>query len=194
MIRRRLIEGLVCAGLLCGVSGHSFAQGTETHQKEPENTLAPWRVANTFIYAVLLFYFIRKYGPAFFQARTADIQKAIKAATGLKLEADFRYSEADRKMATLSQEIQRIREEYSRELDREHQRMRRDTEHEIERLHQNVQNEISAFQKDGMRQVRRRIAQAAIERAEQKLRSGAGPAEPPSLMRDFVQAVEGGAK
>lgn len=190
-MRRRLLEAVVFGVILFGGATHAFAQGQE---KEPENTLAPWRVANTVIFAVLVGYLIAKSAPKFFNARTADIQKAIKDATGLKLDAELRYSEADRRIASLAQEIQRMRDEYAQELEREHQRVRRDTEHQIDRMRQNVGNEIEAFRKDGMRQVRRRIAQAAITRAEQRLRERAGNTEDEALVQDFVHAVERGPK
>ena len=50
-------------------------------------------------------YFDRQIRAQFFNARSADIQKAIQEATGLKMNADLRYSEIDRKMANLSSEV-----------------------------------------------------------------------------------------
>jgi F0F1-type ATP synthase membrane subunit b/b' len=61
-------------------------------------------------------------------------------------------------------------------------------------LHQNVANEVEAFRNDAVRQVRRRVAQAAIHRAEQRLRERVGEAEPEGLVQDFVHVVERGRR
>lgn len=194
-MRRRLLQAVVCAGLFCVCAGYVGAQEpTQEENNAPENTLGPWKIANTLLFAAFLGFVLYRTAPKFFNARTADIQKAIKDATGLKLEADFRYSEIDRKMATLSDEVKRMRDESAREMEREHQRVQRETESEIARLHQNIANEIDAFRKDGTRQVRKRIALAAIERAEQQLRERISGTEPEDLVQGFIHAVEKGRK
>ena len=77
-----------------------------------------WKLINSAIFAVLLGWFLWKYAPRFFNARSADIQRAIKEATGLKLDADYRYSEIDRKMALLGEEVQKMREHARMEVPR----------------------------------------------------------------------------
>lgn len=194
-MRRRFLQAFVWTGLLCACTAHVYAaENTAQPGQEPENTLGPWRIANTLIFACIVGFAAVKYAPGFFNARTSDIEKAIKDATGLKLDADFRYSEADKKLATLSEEVQRMREQYGQELAREHARMKAETEREMAHMHQNVANEVEALRSIGMREVRQRIAQAAIARAEQRLRAGAGATESDSLVRDFIHVVEKGAK
>ena len=87
-----------------------------------------WKIANTLIFAIGLGYLIAKYAPAFFNARSGEIQKAIQDATGLKIEAEFRSSEIDRKMAGLAEEVKKLRQQYADELEREHERFRHETE------------------------------------------------------------------
>jgi F-type H+-transporting ATPase subunit b len=194
-VKRRALQLLLCAGLFAVCLTPAYGQeNSSQRQEEPENTLGPWRIANTLLFAAVLGYFLYRSAPKFFNARTADIQKAIKDATGLKIEADFRYSEVDRKIATLGEEIKRLREESAQELEREHQRMQRETEGEAARLRQNLANEIEAFQKQGVRQIRQATTQAAVARAEQRLRERLGNAEPDQLVQDFVQVVEKGRK
>src|SRR5689334_12413451 len=84
-----------------------------------EQRVVFWKWINFAILAGGLGYLIAKKAPAFFNARSEEIQRAIKEATGLKVEADFRASEIDRRMATLSSEIQKMREEAKAEMERE---------------------------------------------------------------------------
>lgn len=181
----------VLALVLLGLTPLTHAQAKhegpakrEAAQDEKEFT---WRLINTALFAVLVGWGIAKAAPGFFNARSADIQKAIKDATGLKIEADFRYSEIDRKMATLGEEVKRMRAEAAADLQREHERMQRDTEHELQRISGNVQAEIEALQAEASRRIRRQTADAALALSEQQLHDRAVDQE--GAVQDFVQLV-----
>ncbi len=148
------------------------------------------KIANTLIFAVGLAYLIAKYAPAFFNARSSEIQKAIQDATGLKIEADFRSSEMDRKMARLGEEVKKLREQSAADRQREHERFRHDTETEIQHIHHNVQAEIEALRLEASHQVRQHTAQLALQLAERRLQQRAGPDVQNHLLDDFVHLVE----
>jgi F0F1-type ATP synthase membrane subunit b/b' len=167
----------------------AFAQ-----ESEPQglDKVTVWKVANTLIFAAALGYLIAKTAPRFFNARSAEIQKAIQDATGLKIEAEFRSSEIDRKMATLAAEVNKLREQSAAEMEREHARMRKDTAVEIEHIHRNVAAEIEAFRFGAIRQVREHTAQLALELAERRLASQLSSGDQEEMVRDFVHLVERG--
>ncbi|MDQ2948169.1 MAG: ATP synthase F0 subunit B [Acidobacteriota bacterium] len=191
-MRRRLLTACVWGGLLLSFGAcHAFAQEAKEQAAEPAGDMK-WKIINTALFVIGIGYLLRKSAPAFFNARSADIQKAIKDATGLKIEADFRYSEIDRKMATLTDEIGRMRAQSAAEMDREHERMRRDTAVEIQRLQQNIAAELDAFRKEGVRKIRHQTAQAALALAEQRLRDTLAGTESEDQVHDFVQLVERG--
>lgn len=148
-----------------------------------------WKLINTAIFAVLLGWGIAKTAPRFFNARSADIQKAIKDATGLKMDADLRYGEMDRKMATLGDEVKRLREQGDREMDREHRRMQEDGETERERVRRHLAAEIEALRAEKRLALRRRTAQQALDLAEQRLRAGGGEQDA-GLLQDFIHLVQ----
>jgi F-type H+-transporting ATPase subunit b len=180
--------GLAILVLLASVSQ---AAAQEAGQGSADN-LGPWKITNTILFAIGLGFLIAKYAPAFFNARSADIQKAIKDATGLKMDADLRYSEIDRKMATLAEEIARIRDQARIDMEREHARVRQETEQGIHRIQQNVAAEIEAFRQEGMRKVRQQTAQTALTVAEQQLRNRLAATTPDDLIHEFVALVERG--
>ncbi|MGH9618733.1 MAG: hypothetical protein ACRD45_03340, partial [Bryobacteraceae bacterium] len=86
------------------------------------------KIFNTGLFFAFLAWLIYKYAPKFFQARSLVIQKAIEEATGLKIEAEFRHSEIDRKMATLPEEVRKLRARETAERQRDHRRFQRETE------------------------------------------------------------------
>ncbi|MDQ2840427.1 MAG: ATP synthase F0 subunit B [Acidobacteriota bacterium] len=166
-------------------------------QETPQETAAidrvgPWKLINFGIFLALLAWFIAKYAPRFFNARSGDIQKAIKDATGLKIEADFRYSDADKKMAGLGAEVERIRAQAKIEMEREHERVQQQTAAERQRIQQNAANEIEALRNEAARSLRMHTAQIALGLAERRLQDHFAHGEPGDLMDDFVRLIERG--
>jgi F-type H+-transporting ATPase subunit b len=190
-VRRTILAFLTVAGGLLVAVPQLLAQETKVgNAAEPD--LFAWRLINTLIFAAALAWFLKKYAPGFFNARSADIQRAIKEATGLKIQADFRYSEIDKKMATLGEEVKRLREHSAAEMEREHQRMREDARQEIQHIHRNVIAEIDAFRAEGMERIRQHTAQVALQLAERKLRERFESDEPRDMFQDFIHLVEHG--
>jgi F-type H+-transporting ATPase subunit b len=194
-VRRRwpYIISISIVLLILGVP-HLLAQETQAQETAALDAVTRWKIINTAIFVAALGYFLWKYAPAFFNARSADIQKAIKDATGLKMEAEFRYSEIDRKMATLAEEVKKMRERAAGEMERQHERFRHETQSEITHIQHNVAAEIEAFRQQGMIQVRQRTAELALEQAEKRLRERSAFAEGDDSVEDFIHLVERGKK
>jgi F-type H+-transporting ATPase subunit b len=191
-LRRNLLILIAVAGLWCfAAAPGAFAQTPSQHEAAEEQSEFPWHLVNSAIFAVGFAYAIWKYSPAFFNARSADIQKAIKDATGLKLEADFRHSEIDRKMATLPAEIKRLRDQIQLAIDREEQGRREETQRELRHIEDSLQAEIAASRDEGVRQIRRRAALLALQSAERQLEARAG-SDSERLVGDFIHVVERG--
>jgi len=186
----RRLALLTCLGLalflVCGLTP-AWAQNPQEYSAIDKVTPLKW--ANTLIFWAGLAYLIYRYAPPFFNARSADIQKAIEEATGLRIQGEFRRSEADRKMATLPAEIARIQREHDEALAREYQRVQRDTECEIERINATVTAEIDALRKDGVRRLRQRTAALAVDLAERHLQDRLA-SDRANYLPDFLGAVE----
>lgn len=191
-MRRAKLFSLFFAALLLVLS----AQGVRA-QTAPQKDVAEqesefkWHLINSLIFAAGLGFALYKYAPAFFNARSADIQKAIREATGLKMQADLRYSEIDRKMATLAEEVKGMREQSRIEMEREHERRRQETADELAHINGSVAAEIAALRAEAAQQIRQRTAQLALLQAERKLRERA-PSSNDGLFQDFIHLVERG--
>jgi F-type H+-transporting ATPase subunit b len=151
-----------------------------------------WKIINTALFVIGLGWLLAKYAPRFFNARSADIQKAIQDATGLRIEAEFRYSEIDRKMATLADEIRKMREQAATAMERAHQRFRHETGLEVEHIRHNTQAEIEALRKEAADHLRRHTAQLALDVAERRLRERFVSEDPTPLIDDFIRLLERG--
>ncbi|HEX4750496.1 MAG TPA: ATP synthase F0 subunit B [Bryobacteraceae bacterium] len=187
-MRRFAQFGAVLFGFVLQVS----AQESQAQETAALDAVTKWKILNTAIFAVLVGWFLWKFAPRFFNARSADIQKAIKDATGLKLEADYRYSEVDRKMASLAEEVKRMREQAQIEWDREHERLRKEAESDIAHIRQNVANEVEAFRLEGTQRLRRHTAELALQLAERRLRERFAQPGSGNLIDNFIHLVERG--
>ncbi len=191
-MRRLACVALSTAFLTIVCVPHAFAQEMTDQQRAVLDAVTKWKVINTLLFAAALGWALWKYAPAFFNARSADIQKAIKDATGLKIEADFRYSEIDKKMAHLAAEKKRLEQEAEIEMQREHQRMLHETETELDHIRRNVQAEQDALRAEGAQRIRQHTARLALDLAERRLAERFTGSEPEELVQDFIHLVERG--
>jgi F0F1-type ATP synthase membrane subunit b/b' len=189
-VRRFLLFFVFGALFLLAAAHPAAAQILNRREIAAIDAVTRWKIANTLIFAIGLGYLIARYAPAFFNARSTEIQKAIQDAMGLKIEAEFRSSEIDRKMASLAEEVKKMRQQYAAEMEREHERFRHQTEAEIAHIRHNVAAEIEALRLEGARKVRLNAAQLALEQAERRLQDRAASDSQDDLVQDFIHLVE----
>ncbi len=187
----RLIVLIVLFTSLCVPAMFAADQTGEGEHSTAEPSLAlKW--ANFAILALGLGYLLRKQVPAFFHARTDQIQKAIKDATGLKLEADFRASAVDRKMATLGAEVDKMRDQSKIEMYAEHGRLEKETEAALAQINLHVTQEVANLQQNAANDLRRHVADLAASMASSRLRDHLTADEQAQLIRSFADHVRGG--
>jgi F0F1-type ATP synthase membrane subunit b/b' len=187
-----LLAGLCAAGLTPHLAAQSNESASQRVADEEESGTQKWKLLNTAIFVLILGYGVIRTAPSFFNARSLDIQKAIKDATGLKIEADFRHSEADKKMANLGNAVAVLRAQAKAEMERQHQRILQETEVELTHIRHNLEAELEWLQTDGERQVRQHTARLAIGLAERRLQGYFAEGHDTGNIRDFVNLVERG--
>jgi len=187
---------LLLIAALCLFASASPVRAEETAsqkvaQEDEASSIMKWKLINTGIFALLVGFALIKYAPKFFSARSLDIQKAIKDATGLKIEADFRYSAIDKKMANLAAEVDRMKAEAAAEIEREHDRLLHETEEEIEHIYRNSDNEVDSLRVDGALAVKRHTAQLAFSLAEHRLQAHFAQHDDNNCVGEFIDLVGG---
>lgn len=188
MMRKRLLWLI----LLVALSAPALfaAEAPETNETAEPSLALKW--ANFGLLAIGLGYLLMKSAPAFFNARTDQIQKAIKDATGLKMDADFRASEVDRKLATLGAEVDRMRGESQFEMEAEHERLKQETAQALERFTKHVTQEVASLRQNATNDLRRHVADLAASIASSRLRDHLTADEQTQLIRSFADRVRGG--
>lgn len=188
-MRRSLLLGIFAVVLtIPAFAQEPKGERTQTDESESGSTLV-WKWINFGVLLGGLGYLAAKNAPAFFSARTADIQRAIKDATGLKMEAEFRTSEIDRKMATLEAEIRRMRDASRAEMNQESARIDHETSVALDKIHEHTAREIEALQHQARNTLREHAAQLAVTLAAERMRERMTPDDRAHLVDAFVQSV-----
>ena len=191
-MRRRWLAVWLCAFVTLAMGSAAFAQNRSQQPSASEqDSSTAWKIANFAIFALGLGWFVARNAPGFFNARSADIQKAIKDATGLKMDAELRYSEIDRKVASLAEVVKLLREQGAVEMEQVHQGILRQTEEQIQQIRDGAVANIEALRAERVRLARRDTARLALALAEQRLQKRLSEAEPDNLFHKFVDLVEG---
>ncbi len=191
---RKLILSFMLLGGLSLTAQQPASHETASQQvaqEDEQSSIERWKLINTALFAIVLGFGIYKVAPKFFQARGLEIQKAIKDATGLKIEADFRYSQIDKKMANLQAEVARMKAEANAEMERERQRFQDETAEEMAHMARNADYEIESLRTEGTRQVKRHTAHLALARAEQRLQAHFAASFDQNNVNEFIGLVEG---
>ncbi len=187
-MRRLLLCLVVAAALTAPLCAQERSETARAGQPESGRLLV-WKWINFGVLIAGLGYLVAKNAPAFFNARTAEIQKAIKDATGLKLEADFRISEIDRKMATLDAEIRHMRDASRAEMQQESARIDRETSFALEKIHEHTAREIESLQHLARNTLREHAVQLAVSLAGAQLRENLTPEDRDRLVRTFASSL-----
>jgi F-type H+-transporting ATPase subunit b len=153
-----------------------------------------WKWVNFAILFGGLAWLARKYGSPYFQTRAAAIRHGIEEARQMKADADARAAEIDRKIASLSTEVETLRRSSRDEIASEGARVRAETEQHLAKIQAQAEAEIEAAGKTASQQLKAHAAELAVKLAEDQLRNRLGPQDQSALVRSFTRNLDGNGK
>jgi len=153
-------------------------------------SMTGWKWANFALLAGGLGYLIAKKAPAFFQGRTAEIQKGIADAAKLKADADARAAAIEKKMAELGAEIEALRAGARKESEAESERLREETARQFAKIQAQAEREIASAAKAARMELKTEAAELAIGLAEKQLLGRITAQAGRGLVADFVKDLE----
>jgi F0F1-type ATP synthase membrane subunit b/b' len=108
---------------------------------------------------------------------------------GLKMEADFRFSEIDRRMAGLGAEVQKLRDAAKSELERESKRIESDTRMALHRIQEHTSREIDGLRHQAAMAVRQHAVRLATDLAILNLTDHPEQVNQDEVIRSFASTV-----
>jgi len=181
----------ILLALSFGASCVMFAQeGAGEKKEEKSEPSAGLKWANFVLLVAGLGYLIGKSAPAIYRKRTADIQKDIAEAQGIKKDAEARAAAVDARVQALGAEMEKFRAQSKIEMQQEGERIGQETARQIARLEAQSAQEIESAGKVAHRALKDYAAKLALELAEQRIRAGANPPTESALVDAFIAELE----
>ena len=187
LLSTALVSALAFAQHEPAAGEHKAEVTGEKHEAEP-NVL--WKWLNFAVLAGGLGYVMAKHAPAFFKARTDEIQKGIADATEMRKEADSRAAAMDKRMANLEAEIADLRSHAKSEIAAEANRVSAETAELLAKIQAHAEREIASAAKGATIQLKAFSAKLALELAEEKLRGRMTPTNDRELIGDFLKGLK----
>jgi F0F1-type ATP synthase membrane subunit b/b' len=172
-MRRIFLLSVFSLAVLChsGLAQDTeYEKGVARSERTEGHSLIWWKWINFGIMVGGIGYLVAKKSPGFFNARSEDIRKAIEDATGLKVQAEFRSSEVDRKMSELSGQIAHFKEAARVDIEKESARIEAETMAALTRIQEQTARDIQSMHHQAELAVREHAVRIAFDLALVHLR------------------------
>ena len=210
LLRRGALVCVLAFGGIVGLSlsGAARAQADETAERKadeagvhpggelPEHetpeihggSLA-WQLVN---FGVLILVLVKFGGPAISKALTARHQQLkadLASASAARAEAEARLAQQEARLSALEQEIEGIRTGVKAEAEAEKARLIALAEERAKRIREETTFVLDQQVKEAEERLRREVAVAAVDLAEQMVRKALGAADQQRMLDTFVADV-----
>ncbi len=143
-------------------------------------------------FGVLIFVLVKFGGPAIgkaLAARHQQLKADLAAASTARAEAEARLAQQDARLAALEQEIEGIRTGVKAEAEAEKARLIAMAEERAKRIREETTFVLEQQVKEAEERLRREVALASVNLAEQMVKKSFGPADQQRLVDTFVNDV-----
>ena len=143
-------------------------------------------------FGVLVFILVKFGGPAIgkaLAARHQQLKADLAAAATARAEAEARLKRQEARLAALEQEIEGIRTGVKAEAEAEKARLIALAEERAKRIKEETSFVLDQQIKEAEARLRREVAQAAVDLAEQMVKKSLGPTDQQRLVDSFVADV-----
>jgi F-type H+-transporting ATPase subunit b len=190
---RAQAEGNAAPAMTAGI-GHEEGEAHQAPQVDGKKLA--FQLVN---FGALLFILVWFGGPAIrkaLQARHQQLKADLAAAAAARAEAEARLGQQEARLAALEQEIEGIRRGVKAEAEAEKARLIAIAEERAKRIREETSFALDQQVKMAEERLRREVALAAVDLAEQMVKKSLGAADQQRLVDTFVAevATPGGAR
>jgi F-type H+-transporting ATPase subunit b len=183
----KILYGILAAAWI--LTSATLAHAEEaTHQ--PAGTVT-FKWIHFVVVAAAFYWVFWKLLPPKFHARADSISSAIAKATAAKTEAERRLAEASAKLASLEQEVAQFRAQAQKDVAAELERLRGMIKVDADKIAVAARAEIEAAERAARVELKVLAAKLAMDRAESLVSKEMTPALHETMLRQFVQSLQG---
>jgi F-type H+-transporting ATPase subunit b len=165
-----------------GEGGHATAE----HESSWKEIVAMW--LNFAVLAWLLYYFLAKKMklPDNLRGEAVEIQKSIESARQAKEQAELKLKELDEKMAGLSQEIARIKDQAANDAETERLRILEAAQAEAKRIVDIANREIEAEVRLAKKQLLKVVGDIAVQKGKKIVQDEITEDDQKRMIEDYI--------
>lgn len=149
-----------------------------------------WKAINFALLAGALGYVIYKKGGPFFAARTESVRRALDDAARATREAEERYAEAERRLANLGAEIEKLKTQASAEAGAEAERIRAESEVALAKIRQQSEQDMATAGKAARQELRVYAAELAVGLAARRIEERMTPDSEGALLGAMLDDLD----
>ncbi len=159
-------------------------------KKEGHDEMLGWKWANFALLALGLGYLGFRNLPAFFNARTVEIQQGIREASKMNAEAKAKVAEIERQLAGVGDQIDKLRSQLKSDMEAEGVRIQQSTERNLKRIQEQAEQEVAFMTKAARSELKTFSASLALDLAKQRIQSRINPETQHWLVESFVHDLQ----
>jgi F0F1-type ATP synthase membrane subunit b/b' len=177
----------LAASLLLAAPAHAATEAADTFLGLPT---VIWKTANLVAFIGVLIYLLAKPMRAFFHSRRDAIGRDLEDAARARRDADEMRADVERRIASLSSEIQALQERMRREGERERDALARQGEEEAARLLAQVEQQAARRSEEARVALAREAASVAAGLAWELLQKEVTPADRERIFRETLARLQ----
>ena len=200
MLRAALLAFALLSAAPVAAEGEDHAEHASAHEHGgPLHIGDVLRLDNAPFWAAvlnfsLLAYVLRRLGKKplaeMLVSRRRQMEQAMTEAASMKQKAEAKYDEYNKRLATLDQELGKLRSDIERAAQEDKQRIVADAEETAHRLKRETESLIEQYGKALGGSLRREMVEAAVGAAEKLLRDALTEADQQRLAQSYSEQVQ----
>ena len=149
-----------------------------------------WQIINLVLVIVLFYYLLKGRLPSFLRARHNEIIKKLEKAKEDKKKSEEQLNELKSKMATLDDELKKIREDALKSAEREKENLLRKANETQEKLKREAEEDFERMERDAEKRIREVAVKESISKAREIVKSSITEADEQSALEDFIKELK----
>ena len=148
-----------------------------------------WKFVNFTILAVILYKLLSGHIKAFFQNRGLAIKKDIEEADMARKEVEGRYEELKKKLDTIDDEIEALKEMFRKEGLAEKERIIESANKEAEKIREQAIRSIEQEAVKVKAMIRKEYAERIVKMAEELIKKGLTNKDQERIVTEYIEKV-----
>ncbi len=169
--------------------GEHAAHEVKPHVTKQQIRDLLWWAVNFLVLIIILVKWGREPLVNTFRSRRENIENEYKELSDKRAEAEVKYREYEKKLATLEEEAKKILEAFIEQGQKEKERIIKEAHETAERIKQQAEFYVQQELEKAREELRKEVAELSVKLAEQIIKEKITPEDHKRLVQEFIERV-----